>query len=69
MGNRDPKFDFDPQWSLRDGNRVGWQIRAEISPKWIRVKFGGVTIADSKRVLIVTETGKLPVYYFHQSDV
>ena len=28
-----------------------------------------MTVADSKRVLVVTETGKLPVYYFPESDV
>lgn len=60
---------LDPQWSLREENREGWQIRAELSPKWIRVKFGGEFVADSKRVRIVTETGKLPVYYFPKSDV
>ncbi|CQR55610.1 DUF427 domain-containing protein [Paenibacillus riograndensis] len=60
---------LDPQWSLRDPNREGWQIRAEISPKWIRVKFGGDYIADSKEVMVVTETGRLPVYYFPLKDV
>jgi len=61
---------FDPQWRLRDGFKEGeWQIRGEISPRWIRVKLGGKTIADSRRALIVTETGKLPVYYFPLSDV
>lgn len=59
----------DPQWSLRDGMREEWEIRAELSPKWIRVKFGNEFIADSKRVLTVTETGKLPVYYFPPSDI
>ncbi|WP_336785806.1 DUF427 domain-containing protein [Paenibacillus sp. MMO-177] len=60
---------FDPQWSLRDIGGEDWQIRAERSPRWIRVKFGDIFIADSKRVLVVTETGKLPVYYFPKSDV
>lgn len=59
----------DPQWSLRDGSNEGWQIRAEISPKWVRVKFGSEFIADSKRVVTVTETGKLPVYYFPLADI
>ncbi|OPH57909.1 hypothetical protein BC351_04705 [Paenibacillus ferrarius] len=54
---------------MRDGDRTGWQIRAEVSPRWIRVQFAGVTVADSKKVLIVTETGKLPVYYFPKEDV
>lgn len=60
---------YDPQWNLRDGERKEWEIRAERSPKRVRVKFGKVTIADSKRALLVTETGKLPVYYFPESDV
>jgi uncharacterized protein (DUF427 family) len=60
---------IDPQWSLRDGQQEGWQIRAERSPKWIRVIFGGITVADSKQVLVVTETGRLPVYYFPLADV
>lgn len=59
----------DPQWSLRDHSHEGWQIRAEVSPKWIRVKFDGQFIADSKEVLVVTETGRLPVYYFPKKDV
>lgn len=60
---------YDIQWSLRDGERRDWEIRAELSPKWIRVKFGDGIIADSKNVRIVTEYGKLPVYYFPEADV
>lgn len=46
-----------------------WKIRIEPTRRWIRVKFAGETIADSKRVLVVTESGRLPVYYFPLSDV
>jgi uncharacterized protein (DUF427 family) len=60
---------IDPQWSLRNGQRQAWEIRAELSPKWIRVQFGDTFVADSKRVLIVTETGKLPAYYFEREDI
>jgi uncharacterized protein (DUF427 family) len=59
----------DPQWTLRDGDHEGWQIRAERTPKWIRVRFAGVTVASSKRALLVMETQKLPVYYFPIEDV
>lgn len=45
------------------------RIEIELSPRWVRVKFGGETIADSKRVLLSRETGRLPVYYFPQDDV
>jgi uncharacterized protein (DUF427 family) len=48
---------------------VQWNFRVEPSPRWVRVKFGGETIADSKRVLLAYESGRLPVYYFPQEDV
>ena len=41
----------------------------EDTPKRVRVTFGGETIADSKRVLIMHETSHLPVYYFPIPDV
>lgn len=44
-------------------------IKIETNPRWVRVKFGGETIADSKDVLTLHERGKLPVYYFPESDV
>ena len=46
-------------------HRIEW----EPSPRWVRVRFGGETIADSKRVMLMRETGHLPVYYFPQADV
>lgn len=45
--------------------RVEW----EPSPRWVRVKFGGEIIADSKRVMMLRETGHRPVYYFPREDV
>ncbi len=43
----------------------------EPSPRWVRVKFGGEIIADSKRVLFLQQfgPGQLPTYYFPQEDV
>jgi uncharacterized protein (DUF427 family) len=41
----------------------------EPSPRWVRVRFGGQTVADSKRVLLLREPGCLPVYYFPRADV
>jgi len=41
----------------------------EASPRRVRVMFGGEFVADSKRVQLLFETGKLPVYYFMKSDV
>lgn len=45
--------------------------RSEFEPssRWVRVKLGGVTIANSRRVMLLRETGRLPVYYFPRQDV
>src|SRR5687767_7089156 len=45
------------------------RVDAERSPRWVRVKFGGETIADSRSALLLMETGQLPVYYFPPEDV
>ena len=47
----------------------GHWIHTEISPRWVRVVFNGETIADSKRVMLLRESGSLPVYYFPRTDV
>lgn len=43
----------------------------EPSPRWVRVRFGGVVIADSTRALLLVQygPGRLPTYYFPQADV
>lgn len=41
----------------------------EHSPRWVRAEFDGVTIADSKHVLLLREVGRLPIYYFPLADV
>ena len=41
----------------------------EDSPRWVRVMFNGVTVADSKRIKLLHESGHLPVYYFPEEDV
>jgi uncharacterized protein (DUF427 family) len=50
----------------RDPNHT---VQVEPSPRWVRVVFNGQTIADSKRVKLLRETGTLPVYYFPREDV
>jgi uncharacterized protein (DUF427 family) len=52
--------------NLRNGQH---RIHVEGSPRWVRVKFNGETIADSKRAVLLRETGHLPVYYFPPEDV
>jgi uncharacterized protein (DUF427 family) len=41
----------------------------EDSPRRVRAAFGGETIVDSRRVKLLHEGGKLPVYYFPEQDV
>ncbi|WP_273844488.1 DUF427 domain-containing protein [Rubrobacter calidifluminis] len=41
----------------------------EDCPKRVRTFFGGETVADSRRVKVLHETGLLPVYYFPEEDV
>lgn len=45
------------------------RVHVETSPRRVRVKFNGETIADSKRAVLLRETGHLPVYYFPPEDV
>lgn len=53
-----------------DGYVAGGPL-VEATERWIRVKFGGEFIADSKRALLLRQYGRgtLPTYYFPRSDV
>ena len=44
-------------------------IRFEPTPRWVRAVFAGVTVADSKRAMLLTEHHHMPVYYFPVEDV
>lgn len=59
MGNPAPGFVENPD---RD-------IHFETSPRRVRVKFGGEWIADSTDMVLMYESGHLPVYYFPVKDV
>ena len=41
----------------------------EDSPRRVRAVLGGETVADSRRVKLMHETGHLPIYYFPEEDV
>ncbi len=49
----------------------GIHFSPEPSPRWVRVKFGGEMVADSKRVFLLRQygPGRLPTYYFPFDDV
>jgi uncharacterized protein (DUF427 family) len=44
-------------------------VRVEPTPRRVRGTFGGETVVDSARTLIMFERGRLPVYYFPVDDV
>lgn len=44
-------------------------VHIEESPRRLRLCFGGATIADSRRVMLLREARQLPVYYFSKADV
>jgi uncharacterized protein (DUF427 family) len=46
-----------------------YRILFERSPRRVRVKFAGETIADSTAAHLLFETRHLPVYYFPRADV
>jgi uncharacterized protein (DUF427 family) len=58
-----------PRHSARGPMPDGHWIVAEPSPRWVRTMFGGETIADSRRVMLLRENRILPVYYFPKQDV
>jgi len=45
------------------------KVEVEPSPRWVRVMFNGEPIADTKRAMLLRETGHRPVYYFPREDV
>jgi uncharacterized protein (DUF427 family) len=44
-------------------------FRFEPSPRWVRTVLNGTTVADSRRVMLLWEPKRLPVYCFPRDDV
>ena len=57
-----------PEWPKDNASSAHW-MHAEQSPRRVRAAFGGKTLADSKRAVLLREAKRLPVYYFPQADV
>jgi uncharacterized protein (DUF427 family) len=55
-------FNFEPP-------PPGRALYLEPTPKRIRVQVGGETIADSRRAMLLHESGLQPIYYFPPEDV
>lgn len=53
----------------KDLFNIGEAIAAELSPRWVRVRFAGEFVADSKSTILLREDDRPPVYYFPQEDV
>jgi len=48
---------------------AGRSLYVEPTPKRIRAQVAGETVADSRKALILSESGLQPVYYFPRDDV
>lgn len=55
--------------SAGGGSDTDHWVYNELCPRRIRVIFGGETIADTKRALLMLEAWHTPVYYFPREDV
>jgi uncharacterized protein (DUF427 family) len=55
-------FNFEPP-------EPGWTVYLEPTPKRIRVEVGGEVIADSRRAMMLHESGQQPIYYLPSEDV
>ncbi len=56
------RFNFEPP-------EPGRALYLEPTPKRIRVEVGGEVIADSRRAMLLHESGQQPIYYFPPEDV
>jgi uncharacterized protein (DUF427 family) len=56
------EFNFEPP-------KPGHALYLEPTPKRIRVEVGGEVIADSRRAMMLHESGYQPIYYFPPEDV
>lgn len=41
----------------------------EPTPRWVRARYAGETIADSRRAMMLRRKGHLPEYWFPRADV
>jgi uncharacterized protein (DUF427 family) len=55
-------FNFEPP-------RPGSELYLEPTPKRIRAVVDGQTVADSRRAMLLQESGLMPIYYFPAEDV
>jgi uncharacterized protein (DUF427 family) len=44
-------------------------LYVEESPRWVRGRFAGQTVVDSRRVRLVHQSGRLPIWHFPPEDV
>src|SRR5438270_8624336 len=59
----------DPAGTFNFEAPSGRALYMEPCLKWVRVDVGGATIADSRRTLLLSESGHQPTYYFPPEDV
>ena len=61
-------FGSNPGW-FNFERTPGHVLYFEDSLRRVRVKLAGVTVADSRRMKLLHETGCIVVYYFHKDDI
>jgi len=61
---RDPAGSFNFPVSRPDS-----VLYLERSPRWVRARFGGQTVADSRRAMLLHDPASLPSYYIPAEDV
>ena len=58
-----------PKRHAHDARALDYRIDLEPSPQRVRVVFGGETVADSTRAVVMIEPRHQPVHYFPRDDV
>ena len=53
----------------KPGLKVEGEVRLEPSARWVRVKFGGEFVADTRKALLVWDNHYIPAYFFPPEDV
>lgn len=66
---RDPSSERVPAEVHGHSAVAGYGMAFEPLGRRVRVVFGGETVADSDRVMVLRETRHFPVYYFPRADV
>lgn len=54
---------------MREGFASDGRVAFEPSPRWVRAYLDSKALGDSKEMMLLHESGRVPVYYFPKKDV